>query len=217
MQSPAAFQAFLDALKLSETTPYDLQRDPEGLLQWSPIAQQFANLYKCTIRDDPKKNRLSRLNNIASTIINQFQVLVEDCRLSRFFYVDQEPRHERFAQLLFLAVAKLWCAANDVGMSPEADAGAGPVDFKFSDGGDTVLVEIKLSTNTQCVSGYKKQLDAYMKAEGTAYGHYVLIDVGKIGEKWERLQEMARENPKFAIHKRLHLIDGHIRPSASHL
>jgi hypothetical protein len=88
-------------------------------------------------------------------------------------------------------VAKVWCAANDVGLSPEADAGAGPVDFKFSDGGDTVLVEIKLSTNSQVVSGYKKQLDAYMKAEGTAYGHYVLIDVGKIGEKWERLQGIA--------------------------
>ncbi len=217
MQSGPAFQAFLDALKLSETTPYDLQSDPEGLLQWSPIAHQFANLFKCNIQDNKKLNRLARLENIATTVIRQFQILVEDNRLSRFFYVEKEPRHERFAQLLFLAIAKVWCSANDVGMSPEADAGAGPVDFKFSNGADTVVVEIKLSTNSQCVSGYKKQLDAYMKAESAAHGHYVLIDVGKIGRKWEQLQDVARRNPSFAKNTKLHLIDGHVRPSASKL
>lgn len=94
-------------------------------------------------------------------------------------------------------------------------ASIGPVDFKFSDGADSVLVEIKLSTNSATVKGYEGQLGAYMKGERAGYGHYVVIDVGKIGEKWERLQKINAENKTFSLRNKIHLIDGTLKPSAS--
>lgn len=217
MQTGQAFQALLDALKLAEKTPYDLASDPQGLLQWSPIADAYANLYKLKIADNKKLPRLERLNLVATAIIEQFKDLVENNRMSEVFHVKGKPRHERFAQLLFLAIAISYCNANDLDMSPESHMGAGPVDFKFSDAGDKVVVEIKLSTNNQAVHGYTKQLDAYLKAEKTPLGHFVLIDVGGIGKKWNRLQDFARSNPKFAKLRKLHLVDGNLRASASKL
>jgi hypothetical protein len=217
MQSAQAFQALLDALKLAEKTPYDLASDPEGLLQWSPIANAYANLYKLNIADDKTLPRLERLNLVAIAIIEQFKDLVENNRMSDVFHVKGKPRHERFAQLLFRAIAASYCNANDLDMSPESDAGAGPVDFKFSDGSDKVIVEMKLSTNNQAVHGYKKQLDAYLRAEKTQVGHFVLIDVGGIGTKWKKLQAFAKSNPEFAKLRKLHLVDGNLKPSASKL
>ncbi|MCW2084346.1 hypothetical protein ABIE85_008361 [Bradyrhizobium diazoefficiens] len=217
MQSGQAFQALLDALKLAEKIPYDLASDPQGLLQWSPIADAYSNLYKLKIVDDKKLSRLERLNLVATAIIEQFKDLVENNRMSEVFHVKGKPRHERFAQLLFLAIAISYCNANDLDISPESDMGAGPVDFKFSNGNDKVIVEIKLSTNNQTVHGYKKQLDAYLKAEKTPFGHFVLIDVGEIGTKWDRLQGFAKSNPKFAKLRKLHLVDGNLKPSASKL
>jgi hypothetical protein len=160
---------------------------------------------------------MQRLENVTTAIIAQFQDLVETNRMSEVFHVKGKPRHERFAQLLFLAIAISYCNANDLDISPEPDMGAGPVDFKFSSGSDKVVVEIKLSTNNKTVHGYEKQLDAYMKAEKTDRGHFVLIDVGEIGRKWERLNDVARKNPKFAKLRKLHLIDGTLRESASKL
>ena len=56
-----------------------------------------------------------------------------------------------------------------------------------------------------------------MKAEQTSRGHYVVIDVGKMGRKWDRLRDIERSNPKFGKLRKLHLIDGSLRDSASKL
>lgn len=217
MEDAAAFQTFLDLLKQLEKAPYDIYKDPQGLVQWSFIAKTYTAGHKFEIKDNPKLSRLDRINAVAEAIITQFTHMIENERMWRVFYVDQEPRHERFAQLLFYAIAKSYCAANDLDISPESDAGAGPVDFKFSNGTDKVVVEIKLSTNSSVVTGYQKQLTAYMAAEDTSRGHYVLIDVGKIGQKWKTLQAVASKDAGFKKTKSIHLIDGHYRPSASNL
>lgn len=204
-------------LKLLESKPYNINKDPEGLIQWSSIAHATVAVHKLTLRDDPAQSRLDRIELVAQQIIVQFQSLVEDNRLWRVFHVDGKPRHERFAQLLFFAIAKSYCAANDLDISPESDRGAGPVDFKFSQGVDNVLVEIKLSTNQKIVDGYSKQLVAYQNAEQSKRSHYVVIDVGKMGDKWKKVQEAAKQNPAGAKRAQLHLIDGNPRPAASHL
>jgi len=215
MENSAAFQTLLDLLKILEKKPYDTVNDPLGLLEWRINAQNAVAFHKLDIDDDETLPRLQRIENVVSKIIEQFQTLIEDNRLSRTLYANDQPRHERYAQLLFYAISVAYCDANDLDISPEADAGAGPIDFKFSTGKDKVLVEIKLSTNSQIVKGYEKQLEAYKNAEGAAKGHYVVIDVGKLGKKWEKLQKIVAENPKFAKHKKIYLIDGSVKPSAS--
>src|SRR6202008_2938636 len=97
-------------------------------------------------------------------------------------YHQGSPRPEKAAQRLFFAVAHAYCKANDIDLTPEADTGNGPVDFKMSSGfTGRVLVEIKLSTNPKVVAGYAKQLETYKEAEETTRGFYVMIDVGQMG------------------------------------
>ena len=76
-----------------------------------------------------------------------------------------KPRKEKASQRLFFAVAYSYCKANNIDLTPEADSGNGPVDFKLSQGFDSKLVvEVKLSTNGRLVHGYEKQLEIYKKA-----------------------------------------------------
>ena len=73
-------------------------------------------------------------------------------------------------QLVFLAVADAYCRANNVDITPEAGAGGGPVDFKFSDGyNGRILVEVKISDNPQLLHGYTVRLETYKKGQGTFF------------------------------------------------
>lgn len=217
METAQAFQAFLDLMKIAEKEPYNIYKDPQGLVAWSALAANYTAANKLAIKDNSKLARIDRIDAVCRAIIAQFTQAIETQRMWRVFYVEQRPRPERFAQLLFQAIATAYCAANDLDISPESDAGAGPVDFKFSDGADKVVVEIKLSTNSSVVKGYENQLKAYMAAEGTAKGHYVLIDVGKIGNAWKRLNDIAKRDASFKKDRELHLIDGTYKVSASKL
>lgn len=217
MKDANKFQALLDILKLSERTPYDLVADPDGLLCWSRIADTTTDIHKLKIDDDKTKDELERINNVVLSIIEQFKNLVEFNRLYQVFYYEGKPRHERFAQLLFLSIAKSYCEANNLDMSPESDNGAGPVDFKFSTGLRKVLIEIKLSTNSNVVNGYKRQLEAYVKAEDAEIAHYVVIDVGKIGNKWVDLKKVHKDKDGHKKNRFIHLVDGVEKASASKL
>lgn len=217
LQNAASFQTFLDMLKLLENSSYNVYQDPEGLLAWRDIASSTTAINKLKLEVDETLPRMERLNKVVMDIIEKFTDLVENNRLYRVFYHEGKPRKEAFAQLLFYAIASSYCDAADIDLTAEADAGVGPVDFKFSDGADRVLVEVKLSTNSSTVKGYTNQLDAYNKAERSGYGHYLVIDVGKIGEKWKKLQKVAADNPEYAKLNKLHLVDGTPKPSASKL
>ena len=79
--------------------------------------------------------------------------------------------------------------------SPETDSGRGPVDFKVSRGIDKTVIEVKLSSNNECVHGLEVQIEEYAKAEGTQNKIYLLVDLGshqrRINEVKKKHQEMA--------------------------
>jgi hypothetical protein len=116
-------------------------------------------------------------------------------------------------------VAYAYCKANDLDITPEADTGNGPVDFKVSLGfAGRVVVEIKLSRNGKLVAGYTRQLETYKTAEETIKGYYVVIDVGQMGEKVKAL--MAIKNlaaGRGEATSPIIFIDGLRKPSASKL
>lgn len=216
MKSADAFQTLLDLLKLMESEPYSVLADPKGLLVWRDHAKKFAAEHPLEIKTKKTyKNQIEEIDHVVVQIIEQFRHLVENCRLNKTFFVNGKPRQEGYAQMLFYAIAVTYCEANDIDVSPEADAGVGPVDFKFSRGQKKVMVEMKLSTNQAIVRGYQKQLTLYEKAEKTDYGHYVVIDVDRMGDKWEKLESIAKDNKAFSTHRKIHLIDGKLKSSAS--
>jgi hypothetical protein len=69
-------------------------------------------------------------------------------------------------QWLFYAMVIMFCRQNNVAVTPESDAGRGPVDFTFSQGWkDRALVELKLVRNTAFWDGIMKQVPTYARAE----------------------------------------------------
>ena len=90
-----------------------------------------------------------------------------------------------------------YCEANDLDITPEAETGRGPVDFKFSHGLQRrVLVEIKLSTNTHLKKGYTKQLKIYNESENPISSYYVVINVGNLNKKWKELEALRDHQQK---------------------
>ncbi|WP_196488931.1 hypothetical protein [Burkholderia cepacia] len=150
-------------------------------------------------------------------IVAKFQDLVEKNGLWKELWHGADARGEKSLQRLFYTFAHSFCEAHDLDLTPEADAGNGPVDFKLSVGARAkVLVELKLSTNPQVVHGYRTQLEIYKNADATRYAIYVLVDVGSLGEKLQKLESLRNEAiQQGRIASDVVYIDGRKKLSAS--
>ncbi|MCB1055595.1 MAG: hypothetical protein KDD11_08805 [Acidobacteria bacterium] len=216
LASREAFEVLLAAIHAVPTDAYDLDSDPDGYLAWS----QAINISKRYPLNLSKPQRLSpeAAEQVVTEIVAQFRHLIEERGLNRELYRgDGSPRHESTAQRLFFAVSYSYCKANDLDVSPELDTGNGRIDFKFSQGFECrVLVEIKLSSNPKVVAGYERQLESYKAAEETARALYVLIDVGKMGTKLEKLFQVRNTRREDGSRlSAIEVIDALVRATAS--
>ncbi|MDR8093293.1 hypothetical protein KPB05_38200 [Burkholderia gladioli] len=127
-------------------------------------------------------------------VVTKFQELIEKKGLWKELWHGADVRGEKSLQRLFYAFGHSFCEVHNLDLTPEADAGNGPVDFKLSAGAQAkVLVELKLSTNPQVVHGYRTQLEIYKIADATQYAIYILVDVGGLGEKLQKLNDLRNE------------------------
>jgi hypothetical protein len=211
------FHTLIEMIHAVPPIPYDSKADPEGEIFWRTISAKLAEREPLEIKQ-PANLDLAGVTLVVTQIVEQFRFLVEARRFSEELYYENKPRPERAAQRLFFAVAYAYCKANNLDITPEAETGNGPVDFKVSSGfTGRVLVEIKLSTN-DIVKGYSRQLETYKAGEETSKGFYIVIDVGQMGEKDEALLEVknlaaSRGEPVSDVI----FIDGARKPSASKL
>jgi hypothetical protein len=212
------FNEFLDMIRSAKVKAYDLDRDPKGEVFWHSIAATLATQEPLILKRPPRLD-LDGVVAVVEQIIEQFRFLIEDRRYSEELYHDDQPRPEKAAQRLFFAVAYSYCKANNLDITPEADTGNGPVDFKVASGfSGRVLVETKLSTNGKLVKGYTRQLESYKTAEETLKGYYVVIDVGQMGGKAKALLAAKNEAAgRSQTTSPVVFIDGTRKPSASKL
>ena len=194
LSSSTAFGDLLDMLHGMDGKPYDFAGDKLGELIWRSFADRIIAEHPFKIVA-PKLIDAPTAIDIVDKILNQFIHLVEKRDIWREFYAgDGKPRIEGAGQRLFYITAKSYCDANNLDITPEAETGRGPVDFKFSQGISTrILVELKLSVNTKLVQGYEKQLAAYNAAESPISSKYVIIDVGSLKSKLKRVQELREK------------------------
>jgi hypothetical protein len=214
----SACETFLEVLRAVPKTAYDFDKDPQGHVAWTDfirMSTEQAPLDLSAFRGASPS--IENTRTLVERIVEQFKYLVEKKGLAKEFWSGSSPRPEKSAQRLFFAVADSYCKANNVDVTPEADSGSGPVDFKFSAGyAARVLVELKLSSNSKVVAGYESQLDAYKDAEETPHGVYVVIDLGDLGSRDETL--VRRRNALLAKGRPasdLVFIDGSVKASAS--
>jgi hypothetical protein len=219
LSSKAAFDQVIALIR--EVTPrsYDLRSDPNGELFWTELLTSIARDYPVNLSAFQKENlSLTEAKEVVNAILCQFKDLVENKGLWKELWDDMgKPRREKAAQRLLFAVAYSYCKANNLDLTPEADSGNGPVDFKVSRGFDAkIVVEIKLSTNGKAVHGYERQLEIYKKADDTDVGIFVLIDVGLLGEKYATIQRIRNEFlADNGVASDIWYVDGRQKDSAS--
>lgn len=87
----------------------------------------------------------------------------------------------------------IYCRLHDIDVSPETNAGRGPVDFKFSRGWNArALVEIKPMDNPRFKHGVSTQLPTYQVAEQIANGYFVAIAFTDLEMDEARLRDLKR-------------------------
>lgn len=190
LESSDTFEDFLEAVK-EHTASYDPTVDALGYYKIKCILADGASALKTgqsyDIAADPEALR----DFVLQTVV-MFQHHVENGNLWEELWIGDQPKKERAAQLIYYALADCFCMANNVDVSPEANMGGGPIDFKFSKGYNArVLVEMKRSSGT-VVHGYEKQLEIYKDASRTNFGIFVVMDYGKLGSKLAKIKKIRQ-------------------------
>ena len=218
LSSDAKFRGLLDVLKGMPATSYDFAGDPNGEVFWVRLLELLKPDDVQRVAKPAEWNQQT-LANVVEQIIENFRQMVQDRRYSEELYHDGKPRAEKAAQRMFFLIAQAFCKANDLDLTPEADTGNGPVDFKISSGfSGRVLVEIKLSTNGKLVAGYTRQLEAYANAEEAKLAYYLIVDVGGMGKKYDDV--LAEKNIRLMQGKPIRpvfVVDASRKLSASKL
>jgi hypothetical protein len=183
LTSTMGFKRFFDDMLSEHFQGYDFSKDKRAIEALRQAITETSTKFPLKI-DAPTAKNGDELKRVVDMIVAQFKHLIEHNDLSRLLWDrSSKPRSEKSSQLVFFGVADSYCKANNIDISPEVNAGGGPVDFKFSSGYEgRLLVEIKLSTGT-VEHGYRTQLGVYKTAAKTDDGLFLVINVGKLGKK----------------------------------
>lgn len=218
LKSKESFNEVLSMLREVDREPYNFKDDRNGEVRWTRVYDELSEQYPFDLsKYRGHKLNIDEVKEVVDQIITQFTDLVENKGLWKSLWTeDEEPCKEKAAQRLLFAVAYSYCRANDLDLTPEADAGNGPVDFKVSQGHSAkVVVEVKLSKGT-VVHGYEKQLEIYKKADDTDVGIFLIIDVGSIGRKLARIQTIQKQHmEEFGKASEIVVVDANVKESAS--
>lgn len=193
LKDPSLFRDLIRRYTGKKPEPYDFDSDPLGEFMWASAGKRAAQDAPMSLVQPTGHEEVV---SVVRQICAKFKQLVEQNALNEALYDDGgEPRNERFCQLLFYAVADSYCEANGVDLSREPNAGRGPVDFKVSAGfSSRVNVEMKLSTHNRLVSGFTDQLAAYNASERALHSFYLVIDVGSMGFKRQKLDALRADS-----------------------
>lgn len=215
--NPKTLQGLLDAYRKSRARPYNFKADPHGQVIWYAAAREAVveHPLRLLLPADPSADDVLGL---VRTIGHHFKDLVEQHKWWSLLYnPDGRPKREEAAQLLFYGAADLYCGANDIDVSREANAGRGPVDFKFSRGYRArAIAEAKLTTNPRLLHAYEKQVEAYSQAEHTTRAILLVVDVGGSREQLEALLTRRADDAKKGLKfPEIVYVDARPRRSAS--
>lgn len=192
LSSEHNFHAIFDGLLSNNPTGYDFKRDQQNIEALRELLSSTPRNFPLYIAA-PLEKTAAELWRVVNHITAQFKKLVEDNDLSRLLWDGSKPKSEKAAQLVFFGIADSYCKANNIDISPEVHSGGGPVDFKFSSGYQgRLLVKMKLSTGA-VVHGYEKQIEVYKNAANATEALFLIVDVGKMGNKLSRIADIFLE------------------------
>lgn len=211
LETKDRIRTIVDAYKSCVPKSYDFDADPAGLYLWLEKAQQLVKENPVSIPAKPKD-----LDEVVKTVVDAFKRGIQAKGWWKSLYSKSgNPLNESHARHFFYATALLYCESSDVDISPESNAGSGPVDFKLSRGGKKIVVEIKL-TSGHVRQGYEKQTRIYEESEDAEKSYFVVIQItakSKVLEEVLKLEEAEEKEGKK--HPVVIVVDGREKLSAS--
>ena len=181
--NPDLIKALLQVYRDAHADPYDFYLDSAAELRRFLSAQDLAAKHPLTIHKPVQGWTSASALDAVKEICDHFKRLVERNGLWDALWIDKRERTlitERAIQRIFFGIALTYCreGSPDLDISPETNAGPGPVDFNFSHGSAAkVTVELKKSNHSRLVHGYETQLKRYNEAERTLASVFLIIRV----------------------------------------
>src|SRR5690554_2500733 len=166
------FNEVIQEIKKQEVVPYDFKQDKLGLI--SVVSSVFDALKGFNFKNISKNQSL--MESVISLIMD-FKDLIELKNIKTELYNGDNVRYESTSHKLFYPIPYMAKKLNLFDFTFESNVGNGPVEFRFTNLDEVVVVEFKFSSHPQLVHGYNIQLQDYMNREKTEYGIYVIIDV----------------------------------------
>lgn len=165
------FVKYLESLEAEPKPPYDVEEDPDLIVRRVDFGKMVAD--SLAIKPPATEEEFTAF---IRQLIENFKQCVEQRGAWRLLWVDDKPRAEKHAQALFQTSAVMACQDRDIDISPESNAGRGPVDFKMSRGWTMrALVELKLAKSKSYWRNLENQTPTYSKAENCDEGYFVVI------------------------------------------
>lgn len=162
--------------------PPDIEEEYKYLLSLKELKEEK---YEVTIKDDFFIVVKKGIDNFIHSIVNQgsYKLLWSE---------NYKSRDEKAVQLLFMATCYLYFQTNNIDVSPEANIGRGPIDFKLSRGvNERILIEVKLASNPKLRHGLKLQLVKYLVAEEIKEAVFMIIVFEK--NEFKKIEELEKD------------------------
>ncbi len=213
LASRSRIKTLVEAYESCLPAAYDFVTDPSGLDKWLEKAEEAVGANPIVI---PRHIDDDQLSDVVNKIIAAFRNFIEKKGGWRGLYNDaMQPLNERHARLFFYAAALKYCEDSNIDISPESNAGQGPVDFKLSRGTNKIVVEVKL-TSGNVRQGYEKQTRIYQASEGAMASYFLVVrntpDVATLNSI---LKQSEEEDKTQTPHPRIVVVDGTQKLSAS--
>lgn len=211
-KEPIAVNSVITAVERTDLPPINFETDLDGF----NIAAKFYKYFDPSIISGiNKQNKLKTIDEL----LKRFQKYMSDhTDYKRYLlYTDGKHKNEHAWQQTFNCYIDDSLRRLDIDITPEFPTGRGPVDFKFSEGETfKVLVEIKLSTNPQYLSGFTKQLEIYKNATNNVKkAYFIFVDLSKDKKSTDQLQKLLQLKKDYGLDTEILVIDGTLPDSAS--
>lgn len=171
-ENPHLVKDYMREREAQEKKPYDIEEDPLLRTKTYELGRSLA-------RDNPlsfKPESPDEFQRFVDALIAAYSHGIEESDGWRLLWDKERFRPESACQSLFRFAASHYCRANGIDMTSEANAGRGPVDFKFVQNWEArALIEMKLASNSGFWHGLTKQTVQYLKSEELKHAFFVCI------------------------------------------
>lgn len=216
LQRPAVALRYLASVSEKRHAPYDMTKDPSGLVSWYENGSAATDLIPAdsASRAEPSE---PEFESWVLALARDFKFVIENTDAWRALWDDRHTSHrpEKIAQAIAGVMWRVQCKAANIDLNKETNIGRGPVDFKFSQGWSRrALLEVKYVGSTHFSRGAEKQLPQYLTSERINYGVYLAIAFTDRDLERDRLRLVEETCASIAgkLHRTIDLVVVDARP-----